>query len=107
MNEKELKSDEMKELFKAFAKLKTSTEAKKFLRDICTLSELKSMSERLQVAKKIIREEPYRQISKETGSSTATVTRVAYWLKNGMGGYGTVLNRLGHHKSSSSRRRLS
>ena len=107
MNEKELKSEEMKELFKAFAKLKTSVEAKKFLRDICTLSELKAMNERLQVAKKIIREESYRQISKKTGSSTATITRVAYWLKNGMGGYGLILKRLGHHKFPSSRRRLS
>ena len=94
MNEKEFKSEEMKELFKAFAKLKTSTEAKKFLRDICTLSELKSMNERLQVVKRLEKGESYRDISKKTGASTTTVTRVAYWLHHGMGGYELILKRL-------------
>lgn len=37
---------------------------------------------------------PYREISKKTGSSTATVTRVAYWLHHGMGGYDLVLDHM-------------
>jgi len=37
---------------------------------------------------------PYREISDKTGSSTATVTRVAHWLHHGMGGYDLVLDRM-------------
>ena len=55
-----------------------------------------AMAERFQVAKKVKGEESYREISKQTGSSTATITRVAHWLHHGMGGYSLVLKRLGH-----------
>lgn len=68
--------------------------AKKFLRDLCTLSELKAMSERFEVVKRISQGENYRRISKETGVSTATITRVGYWLKNGEGGYEWALGML-------------
>ena len=83
----------MKELFSAVLALKTQDECKKFFRDLCTLSELKAMSERLQVAKQVKKNIPYRSIAQKTGSSTATVTRVAHWLHHGMGGYDLVLER--------------
>ena len=76
------------------AELKSVDEAGKFLRDLCTIKELKSMAERWQVAKKINANVTYRQISKETGSSTATITRVAQWLHHGMGGYKLMLARM-------------
>lgn len=78
----------------AILQIKTKEECKNFLRDLCTLSELKSLSERLQVAKELMNKVPYREIAKKTGSSTATVTRVAEWLNNGTGGYKTILERL-------------
>ena len=84
----------MKELFSAVLALKTQDECKKFFRDLCTLSELKAMSERLQVAKQVKKNIPYRSIAQKTGSSTATITRVAHWLNHGMGGYQLVLHRL-------------
>jgi len=90
--EKDLNTNDAKELFSIIAKLKTEQAVKLFMRDICTLSELKAMSERLQVAKKIKEKTPYRQISKETGASTATITRVAHWLHHGTGGYDLVLD---------------
>lgn len=83
----------------AFLTLKSKKECEAFLRDLCTLSELSSMNERLEAAKKIKNKEPYREIAKQTGASTATITRVAHWLHHGMGGYGLVLSRL--HKTSS------
>lgn len=92
--ERELNSKDMKELLQAIISLNTEDEAKKFLRDVCTLSELKAISERLQVAKLIQKEVPYREISKKTGSSTATITRVAHWLHHGEGGYKLVIERI-------------
>ncbi len=92
--ESELNNKEIKELFSIIASLKTAEECKKFFRDICTLSELKAMSERWQVAKQVQKGVPYRNISKKTGSSTATITRVAHWLHHGEGGYRLLLERV-------------
>lgn len=94
MNESILKSKRMKQLYKAILTLKTEQEAMNFLRDLCTISELQAMAERLEVAKAITAAKPYRAISTATGSSTATITRIAHWLHHGMGGYRTVLDRL-------------
>ena len=96
MENKELNSKEFEELFEGILKLKNTKECKQFFRDLCTITELEAMAERFQVAKKVKGEESYREISKQTGSSTATITRVAHWLHHGMGGYGLVLKRLGH-----------
>lgn len=90
---RELNNKVAKELFEAITALKTETECKNFLRDLCTLAELKAMSERWQVAKQVEKGTPYRTISKQTGSSTATITRVAHWLHHGMGGYKLLLDR--------------
>ena len=85
----------MKGLFKAIAALETETEVKNFIRDLCTLAELQDMAERWQVARQLKLGIPYRTIAKNTGSSTATITRVAHWLHHGMGGYKLMLDR-GH-----------
>lgn len=91
--EPEIGTKEMNELFTAILKLKTTDECRKFFRDIATLSELKALSERLQVVKQVNKNVPYRTIAQKTGSSTATITRVAHWLHHGMGGYKLVLDR--------------
>ena len=95
MLEPELNRREMKELFAAVAKLRDVDEVKKFLRDIGTLAELKAMAERWKVAKLVKQGIPYRSIAKKTGVSTATITRVAYWLHHGSGGYELMLHRFG------------
>lgn len=69
-----------------------------FLRDVATLSELQALSERLEVARLLGKGMSYRQISKETGASTTTVTRVAHFLENGEGGYRRFLNVHRHHR---------
>lgn len=92
--EKELNSKQYKELFAVIADLKSPKDCKKFLRDICTIAELQAMSERWQVAKKVKSGESYRKISKQTGASTATITRVAHWLNHGAGGYSLMLDQL-------------
>lgn len=89
-----LKTREVQELFTALASLKSTDEAKRFMRDICTLSELVDMAERFQVAKLVDKGESYRSINEITGASTATITRVAHWLHHGLGGYALVLDRM-------------
>ena len=92
--ERQLTTKKASELFEAISSLKSAKECKAFLRDICTLSEIEAMVERFQVAKMLKNKVPYREISKKTGSSTATVTRVAHWLHHGMGGYNRALDRM-------------
>lgn len=94
MSEREMQSKGMKQLFATIAGLKSFGEVKKFLRDVCTLSELRAMSERWQVAQLVKQGVPYRTIAKKTGSSTATITRVANWLHHGLGGYKLMLERM-------------
>ena len=84
---------ETKELFDAILTLKTRAETEQFLRDLCTLSELEAMAHRWAVARLVDRGLPYTEIAEKTGASTATVTRVAHWLRHGEGGYQLALER--------------
>jgi len=77
----------------ALSSCKTPQETASFLRDIGTLSELRSWSERLEVAKQLSQGFTYRQVAKNTGASTTTVTRVAKFLENGEGGYQSFLEK--------------
>ena len=87
------------ELFSALSKLKSQEELSLFLRDLCTPQELKAMADRWIVAQKVANGVTYREISAQTGASTATVTRVARSLSLGEGGYRLLLNKL-HHRHS-------
>lgn len=85
-------------LCSAVASLKGEEEVADFLRDIATLSELQSFGERLEVARLLAKGLSYREISKMTGASTTTVTRVAQFLENGCGGYRRILHAHRHHR---------
>jgi TrpR-related protein YerC/YecD len=87
-----------KTLCVALRSSKTDEDMANFLRDIGTLSELQAWSERLEVARLLAKGLSYRQIAKETGASTTTVTRVAHFLENGEGGYRRFLNAHRHHR---------
>ena len=67
--------------------------AERFLRDLCTLRELHDMAQRWQVVRCSTEGLPYAEISRETGASTATITRIAQWLHHGTGGYREALAR--------------
>ncbi len=82
----------------ALRSCKTDEDMENFLRDVATLSELQAWSERLEVARLLGKGLSYRQIAKETGASTTTVTRVAHFLENGEGGYRRFLNVHRHHR---------
>lgn len=97
----EWRTTEIADLCRTIASLRTEAEAERFLRDLCTLAELEAMSHRWHVARLLDEGKPYLEISKTTGASTATVTRVAQWLRYGEGGYRLALDR---RKRRSSRR---
>jgi len=83
------------ELCDALLALRTREEAGAFLRDICSLHELESLSHRWQAARMLDQGTPYARVAAELHASTATVTRVAHWLRHGEGGYRLVLDRIG------------
>src|SRR4029453_1106677 len=80
-------TQEITELCEAIASLRSPDEAGRFLRDLCTMSELEAMAHRWQAARLLDEGLPYQEISKRTHASTTTVTRVAHWLRYGEGGY--------------------
>lgn len=92
-------------LFKAILSLNNINEAQRFFRDLCTIEELKDMSERFEIARLLDDNMTYRDIADRLKISTTTVSRVANWMKNGMGGYQIALDNLHHHKTSSRKRR--
>ncbi len=89
-------SAQVRRLFKAILKLRTNDECEKFFRDLCTINELKDVAQRWEIVLMLNDEIPYREIEKKTGASTATITRVAHWLKHGNKGFKLILNRLGY-----------
>ena len=92
---------EMSELFEAVLSLETAEEAERFLRDLCTLAELEAMAHRWQAARLVDEGLPYHEVSRRTGASTTTVTRVAHWLRHGEGGYRLAIDRRKGRSSSS------
>jgi TrpR-related protein YerC/YecD len=81
------------ELIDALLRLEQPDEAARFLRDLCTLGELHDLSQRWAVVRRLDAGEHYAAISRDTGASTATITRIASWLRNGEGGYREALLR--------------
>ncbi len=88
------RTTDVDELISALLGLETSDEAAAFLRDLCTLGELRDLAQRWAVVRRLDAGEHYAAISRETGASTATITRIASWLNHGEGGYRAALARL-------------
>jgi TrpR-related protein YerC/YecD len=82
------------DLADAVLTLRTRDEGRRFLRDLCTLSELEAIVHRWQIARLLDEQLPYLEIAERVHTSTATVTRVAQWLRHGAGGYSVVLDRI-------------
>ena len=91
----EWRTTDVDELIAAILRLDTEDEAARFLRDLCTLGELHDLAQRWAVVRRLDEGEHYAAISRETGASTATITRIATWLNHGEGGYRAALDRLG------------
>jgi TrpR-related protein YerC/YecD len=83
----------LSELADALTTLRSRDEVTRFLRDLCTLPELEALAHRWQTAVLLEQGVPYVEIAQRVPTSTATVTRVAQWLRHGTGGYGIALER--------------
>jgi TrpR-related protein YerC/YecD len=81
-------------LLDAVLRLESRDEAARFFRDLCTLGELRDLSQRWAVVRLLEAGLHYAEISRRTGASTATITRIASWLHHGQGGYRMMLDRL-------------
>lgn len=92
--ESKLKSEDMDFLFRAMMTLKTEEDYYRFFEDICTINEIKSISQRLQVAKMLRERKTYIDIADTTGASTATISRVNRSLLYGNNGYNIVFERM-------------
>ena len=77
----------------AFLSLRNRDEMRRFLRDLCTLPELEALTHRWRTAQLLDEGMPYLEIAERVPTSTATVTRVAQWLRHGRGGYRLALER--------------
>lgn len=82
-------------LFDTILSLKTREECYMFFEDACTVKEILDIAQRLEVAKMLADKQSYAQIAKETGMSTATISRVSRCLMYGAGGYRLALERMG------------
>ena len=72
-------------LFKAILSLETREECYDFFEDLCTVQELKTLSQRIVVAKMLSEKSVYTDIVEQTGASTATISRVNRSLQYGCG----------------------
>lgn len=82
-------------LFAAAATLRSASEVRAFLRDLCTPAEIQAMADRWAVVEWLQRGLPYREIHRVTGVSVTTIARVARCLASGSGGYALARQRLG------------
>ena len=98
MTKDKINEDYNSNLYKALLLLQTEEECKKFFDDICTIGELNSIAQRLEVARLLYKEETFVEIGEKTGASSATISRVNRCIRYGEGGYKIVLDRLKENK---------
>ena len=87
-------NEDVETLFDAVLSLETREECARFFEDACTVKEILDLSQRLKVARLLKEGASYNAISRETGASAATISRVSKCLEYGAGGYREVLEKL-------------
>ena len=86
-------------LYRAIVSIRDEEECRRFLEDLCTVSELKALAQRMDVAMLLDEGLIYSEILDKTGASSATISRVNRCLHYGAGGYQTVVARLREKKA--------
>jgi len=89
-----IKAENTDFLFNAILELESLEDCYKFFEDLCTVPEIKAMSQRIEVAKMLSEKNVYSDIVEKTGASTATISRVNRSLAYGNDGYKLVFERL-------------
>ena len=89
-----LHTPDVDRLFKAILSLETVEDCYNFFEDACTVKEILDIAQRLKAAEMLKNGENYVVVSKTTGMSTATISRVNKCLEYGSGGYKKVIEKL-------------
>ena len=84
----------MRQFYKAVLALENEEECRRFFDDVATIKEVIDLSARLEVARMLTEGAVFSEISRETGASSATISRVNKCITYGEGGYETVLSRI-------------
>lgn len=95
-----IRGKQLDQLFKAIVNLESIEECYVFFDDLCTVNEIQSMAQRLEVARMLKEGQTYHKIETETGASTATISRVKRCLNYGTDGYQLALEKLSESDSS-------
>lgn len=95
---KETNNKAIEEFMKAILCLKTEEECHRFFEDICTIKEVSAIAQRFAVARMLREERTYIDIAKETGASTATISRVNRSLNSGNDSYDMLFARMDEEK---------
>ena len=94
MNNKLRDDKNLNDLYNAILCLETVEEGYDFFEDLCTVTELKALSQRIVVAKMLSDKQVYSEIVSKTGASTATISRVNRSLNYGCDGYEKIFERI-------------
>ena len=89
-----IRGERVDQLFRAILELKDVDECYAFFDDLCTIGEVQSLSQRLDVAVMLKKKHTYDKIQTETGASTATISRIRRCVDYGSGGYNTIVDRM-------------
>ncbi len=98
MFEPKIRNEQTDLMMQAVLELTSQEDAYRFFEDICTIAEIKSMAQRIEVAKLLRQGVTYQEIARETGASSATISRVNRALLYGADGYRRVLDALDEKK---------
>lgn len=90
-----MKSDQADSFFEAVLSLETMEECYRFFEDVCTIKEIQSIAQRLEVAKLLKTGKTYNEIEEATGASTATISRINRSLNYGADGYNIIFKKIG------------
>jgi len=92
---KDIHTDAANKLFRAVLSLNSLEECYSFFEDICTVNELLSLAQRFDVGTRLMNRQTYQEISKATGASTATISRVNRLLNDDHNGIEMAAERIG------------
>ncbi len=94
MFEPKIRNRQTDMLMQAVLALESEEDAYRFFEDLCTIPEIRSIAQRLEVAYLLRKKETYQKIAEETGASSATISRVKRSLSDGAQGYDRVLDKV-------------
>ena len=96
--ESKYRREDIDELFDGILTLRDREDCYRFFEDICTINEIHSIAQRLQVAKLLSEKKTYNEIEKVTKASTATISRINKCIVYGADGYRRVSDRLNNEE---------